>query len=163
MFGITVNVKMAETESYDVQKAAKAAAAEKKAKEEEHKKEEQKNIKHTLLGDVPIYIDTAKTVFGKAIREKPMPIADLMFDTGVATVWGDVINFELNDTKRGVYKILTFDITDYTSSVTVKVFDNKDVVDSIAAKIENAKTLIVKGAYKADKFTNEYMITPDSQ
>ena len=162
MFGITVNVKMAETESYDVQKAAKAAAAEKKPKEEEHKKEEQKNIKHTLLGDVPIYIDTAKTVFGKAIREKPMPIADLMFDTGVATVWGDVINFELKDTKRGVYKILTFDITDYTSSVTVKVFDNKDVVDSIAAKIENAKTLIVKGAYKADKFTNEYMITPDS-
>lgn len=49
MFGMSVKVEMIETESYDVEKAAKAAAAEKKAKEEEVKKEEIKNVRHTLL------------------------------------------------------------------------------------------------------------------
>lgn len=162
MFGMSVKVEMIETESYDVEKAAKAAAAEKKAKEEEVKKEEIKNVRHTLLGDLPVYIDTARTIFGKGIKEKPMPISDLAFDTGVATVWGDILNFELKDTKRGYYKILTFDITDYTSSVSVKVFDTKDVVDAVASKIADAQTLIVRGGYKEDSFSGKYMITPDS-
>lgn len=91
-----------------------------------------------------------------------MPISDLAFDTGVATVWGDILNFELKDTKRGYYKILTFDITDYTSSVSVKVFDTKDVVDAVASKIADAQTLIVRGGYKEDSFSGKYMITPDS-
>ena len=116
MFGMSVKVEMIETESYDVEKAAKAAAAE-KSKRGGSQKEEIKNVRHTLLGDLPVYIDTARTIFGKGIKEKPMPISDLAFDTGVATVWGDILNFELKDTKRGYYKILTFDITDYTSSV----------------------------------------------
>ncbi|MDE6413368.1 MAG: PHP domain-containing protein, partial [Eubacterium sp.] len=162
MFGMSVKAEMKETESYDVEKAAKAAAAEKKAKEEEIKKEEVKNIRHTLLGDLPIYIDTAKTIHGKGIKEKPMPINELAYDTGVATVWGDILNVELKDTKRGYYKILTFDITDYTSSVSIKVFDTKDVVEAVAAKIADAKTLMVRGKYQEDSFSGKYMITPDS-
>lgn len=160
MFGISLHIEMQETENFDIEKEVKKAVAEKKAAEET-KKEEIKNVRHELLGDLPIYIDTAKTIHGKAIREKPQPISELRFDSGYVTVWGDIIKFEVKDTKRGFYKILTFDITDYTSSASVKVFDNKDIVDAIVKKIEGAKTLIVKGGYKEDKFSGEYMITPD--
>ena len=162
MFGLSLKVELIETEAFDIEKAVKAAIAEKAAKEEEQKKEIAQNIKHELLGDLPIYIDTAKAVMGRPIHEKPRPISELSFDSGNVTVWGDIIKFEVKDTKRGVYKILTFDITDYTSSVTVKVFAEKAEVDRVAEKIQQAKTLMVKGNYRDDKFTSEYMITPDS-
>lgn len=162
MFGLSLKVELIETEAFDIEKAVKAAIAEKAAKEEEQKKEIAQNIKHELLGDLPIYIDTAKAVMGRPIHEKPRPISELSFDSGNVTVWGDIIKFEVKDTKRGVYKILTFDITDYTSSVTVKVFAEKAEVDRVAEKIHQAKTLMVKGNYRDDKFTSEYMITPDS-
>ena len=159
---MSLKVELIETEAFDIEKAVKAAIAEKAAKEEEQKKEIAQNIKHELLGDLPIYIDTAKAVMGRPIHEKPRPISELSFDSGNVTVWGDIIKFEVKDTKRGVYKILTFDITDYTSSVTVKVFAEKAEVDRVAEKIHQAKTLMVKGNYRDDKFTSEYMITPDS-
>ncbi|MDE6124663.1 MAG: PolC-type DNA polymerase III, partial [Eubacterium sp.] len=162
MFGLSLKVELIETEAFDIEKAVKAAIAEKAAKEEEQKKEIAQNIKHELLGDLPIYIDTAKAIMGRPIHEKPRPISELSFDSGNVTVWGDIIKFEVKDTKRGVYKILTFDITDYTSSVTVKVFAEKAEVDRVAEKIQQAKTLMVKGNYRDDKFTSEYMITPDS-
>ena len=162
MFGLSLKVELIETEAFDIEKAVKAAIAEKAAKEEEQKKEIAQNIKHELLGDLPIYIDTAKAVMGRPIHERPRPISELSFDSGNVTVWGDIIKFEVKDTKRGVYKILTFDITDYTSSVTVKVFAEKAEVDRVAEKIQQAKTLMVKGNYRDDKFTSEYMITPDS-
>ena len=162
MFGLSLKVELIETEAFDIEKAVKAAIAEKAAKEEEQKKEIAQNIKHELLGDLPIYIDTAKAVMGRPIHEKPRPISELSFDSGNVTVWGDIIKFEVKDTKRGVYKILTFDITDYTSSVTVKVFAEKAEVDRVAEKKKKKKTLMVKGNYRDDKFTSEYMITPDS-
>lgn len=162
MFGLSLKVELIETEAFDIEKAVKAAIAEKAAKEEEQKKKIAQNIKHELLGDLPIYIDTAKAVMGRPIHEKPRPISELSFDSENVTVWGDIIKFEVKDTKRGVYKILTFDITDYTSSVTVKVFAEKAEVDRVAEKIQQAKTLMVKGNYRDDKFTSEYMITPDS-
>ena len=154
LFGMTVKVNMLEAETYDIEKEIKKSVAEKEDKE--------KSITHTLLDNLPIYIDTVKTIFGKAIKEKPMHISDLRFDTGFATVWGDVTKCELMDTKKGYYKILTFDITDYTSSVTVKLFDRKDVVDTVASKINKTKTLIIRGLYKDDRYMKEYILTPDS-
>lgn len=162
LFGFEVKVQLIEAVSFDIEKAVKEAVAVKTAEENRVKEEKAKNIKHELLGDLPIYIDTAKTIMGKPIHDKPKPISELSYDSGYVTVWGDILKSEVKDTKRGVYKILTFDITDYTSSVTVKVFSEKAEVDRVAEKISAAKTLIVKGSYRDDKFTSEYMITPDS-
>ena len=85
---MSLKVELIETEAFDIEKAVKAAIAEKAAKEEEQKKEIAQNIKHELLGDLPIYIDTAKAVMGRPIHEKPRPISELSFDSGNVTVWG---------------------------------------------------------------------------
>lgn len=127
MFEMTINVSMAESDTHYV----------------DNKENTVKSVKHTFLGNLPIYADTVKTIFGKPIKEKPMQISDLMLDTGFATVWGDILNLEIKNTKKGYYKILIFDITDYTSSVTVKLFDRKNVVNDVADKLKNAKTVIV--------------------
>lgn len=146
MFDMTINVSMAESDTHYV----------------DDKENTVKSVKHTFLGNLPIYADTAKTIFGKAIKEKPIQISDLMLDTGFATVWGDILNLEIKNTKKGYYKILMFDITDYTSSVTVKLFDRKNVVDAVADKLKNAKTVIVRGLYNNDQYMKEYIVTADS-
>ncbi|MCH5317097.1 MAG: PolC-type DNA polymerase III [Eubacterium sp.] len=161
MFGLSFKVNMIEAEKFDIEKAVKEAVAEKVAAQEAEQKELAQNIKHELLGDLPIYIDTAKSIYGNPIRQKPVPISSLAMDSGNVTVWGDILKYEVKETRNGINKILTFDITDYTSSVSVKIFDRKDIVDRVAEKIGSAQTLIVKGNYKDDKFTSEYMITPD--
>ena len=146
MFDMTINVSMAESDTHYV----------------DDKENTVKSVKHTFLGNLPIYADTVKTIFGKPIKEKPMQISDLMLDTGFATVWGDILNLEIKNTKKGYYKILTFDITDYTSSVTVKLFGRKNVVDAVADKLKNAKTVIVRGLYNNDQYMKEYIVTADS-
>lgn len=145
MFDMTINVSMHESDTHYLDNENKI-----------------KSVKHTFLGNLPIYADTAKTIFGKSIKEKPMRISNLMIDTGFATVWGDILNFEIKDTKKGYYKILMFDITDYTSSVTVKLFDKKNIVDAVADKLKNAKTVIVRGLYNNDQYMKEYIVTADS-
>lgn len=146
MFEMTINVSMAESDTHYV----------------DDKENTVKSVKHTFLGNLPIYADTVKTIFGKPIKEKPMQISDLMQDTGFATVWGDILNLEIKNTKKGYYKILIYDITDYTSSVTVKLFDRKNVVDDVADKLKNAKTVIVRGLYNNDQYMKEYIVTADS-
>ncbi len=161
LFGIDVKVSFNEVETFDIEKAVKEAVAEKQAEEKKIKEEHEKNVKHTLLGNLPIYIDTAKTIFGRTIKETPKPMSDVNIDDGVITVWGDVLKTDVRDTKRGDSKIFTFDISDYTSSVTCKMFDSNKVIQPVIDKISNAKTLIVKGGYQYDKFANEFVLRPN--
>lgn len=162
MFGIDLDVDFTETEVFDIEKAVKEAVAQKTAEEKHVKEEKEKNVKHTLLGDLPIYIDTQRIIFGRNIKENPKPMKDVQIDDGVITVWGDVLKSEARDTRRGDSKIFSFDISDYTSSMTVKMFDSNDKIQPVIDKIENSKTLIVNGIYQYDKFSNEYVLRPNS-
>ena len=161
LFGLELKVNFVETESYDIEKEVRKAYAKLKSEKEEEKEEQEKNVQHKRLGDIPLYIDTKKKIYGKNIKENPKNIADISNDDGIVTVWGDVLKFEAKETKRGGNKIFTFDITDYTSSVTCKMFDSNNVIDSILNKISAAKTVMVTGRYQLDKYTNEYLILPD--
>lgn len=161
LFGIGVKAAFVETENYDIEKEVKKAYAELQTHKEQEKQEQQKNVKHTLLKGFPIYEDTKRNIFGKNIKEAPKSIADVKFDDGIITVWGDVLKYEEKETKRGGNKIFSFDITDYTSSITVKMFDSNSVIDSIVAKLSSAKTVMVTGLYQFDNFANDYVLRPN--
>lgn len=164
LFGIDCKVSFVSTEKYDIEKEVRKAYAQlaaQKAEEKEHNEaEENKNITHTLLDGLPIYIDTKRNIFGKNVKEKPKPISEVKSDDGFVTVWGDLLKYEAKETKRGGNKIFSFDITDYTSSITVKMFDSNAVIDSVIEKMEKAKTLLISGTYQFDNFANEYVLRP---
>ncbi len=161
-FDIDLDVVFMEVQTFDVEKAVKDAFEQQREKEKAEKEEKEKNAVHTILSGTPLYADTRKVVFGRNIRELPKPIADVKYDDGVITVWGDILKSECRDTKRGDSKILTFDISDYTSSITVKIFDRNDVVAPILKTIESGGTLIINGTYQFDKFSNESVLRPNS-
>lgn len=162
MFGIDCDVSFLEVQSFDMEKAVMEAVAQKRREEEERRESENKNIKRELWDELPIYRDTVKKIFGKELREKPKPIKDVTADDGYITVWGDVLKTEGRDTKRGNSKIFNFDISDYTSSITVKMFEDKSVIDPLEEKLRAAGTVIISGAYKLDTYSNQYVLRPNS-
>lgn len=159
-FGIDLDVSFLEVKAFDMEKAVREAVREKEEEKKKLKSEKEKNVVHEPLGDTPLYADTRKVIFGSAIREMPKPIKEIRYDDGRVTVWGDLLKSECRDTKRGDSKILSFDVTDYTSSVTVKMFDDSDKVDRVIKALDESSTLIIHGAYQYDKFSNEYVIRP---
>ena len=84
------------------------------------RKRKKKTSTTSFWDELPVFKDTLKKIYGKAIHEKPKNIADVSTEDGYITVWGDVLKTEVRETKRGTSKIFDFDISDYTSSITVK-------------------------------------------
>ena len=161
-FDIDIDVSFMQVQSFDVEQAVRDALKEKEERERALKEEKEKNAHHTILAGTPLYDDTRKVVFGRNIRELPKPISDVKYDDGVITVWGDIISYECKDTKRGDSKILTFNISDYTSSITVKLFDRNNIVEPILKVVEGGGSLIINGQYQFDKFSNDSVLRPTS-
>ncbi len=161
-FGIDLTISFMEVQSFDIEKAVQEAVAEKKKEIERKKIEEETNFSRELLGNTPLYKETRKSIMGRSISELPKPMCEVSPDDGYITVWGDIIKSEVKDTRRGDSKIFTFDITDYTSSVSCKIFDSNNVVAPLVKKLEDAGTVIVSGSYYEDKFTHELVLKPNS-
>ena len=160
LFDLDFVVIFLEVQAFDIEKAVQKAVEERRAEEQHKKEEEEKNVNHELWDELPVFKDTLKKIYGKAIHEKPKNIADVSIEDGYITVWGDVLKTEVRETKRGTSKIFDFDISDYTSSITVKMFDDKRVIDPLVEKINEAGTLVISGGYQFDTFSNQYVLRP---
>lgn len=160
LFDLDFVVIFLEVQAFDIEKAVQKAVEERRAEEQHKKEEEEKNVNHELWDEFPVFKDTLKKIYGKAIHEKPKNIADVSTEDGYITVWGDVLKTEVRETKRGTSKIFDFDISDYTSSITVKMFDDKRVIDPLVEKINEAGTLVISGGYQFDTFSNQYVLRP---
>jgi DNA polymerase III alpha chain len=160
LFDLDLVVNLLEVQPFDIEKAVKKAVEEKRAEEQHKKEEEEKNVNHELWDELPVFKDTLKKIYGKSIGEKPKNIAEVSTEDGYITVWGDVLKTEVRETKRGTSKIFDFDISDYTSSITVKMFDDKRVIDPLVDKINEAGTLVISGGYQFDTFSNQYVLRP---
>lgn len=156
------SVNFLEVKAFDIEKAVKQAVAEKRAEEEKNKKEEEKNVTHEIWDELPLYKDTIKNIYGSRLKEKPKPISEVTTEDGFITVWGDVVKSESKDTKRGTSKIFDFDISDYTSSISIKMFGDKTEIEPLIEKIAAAKTVVISGGYQFDTYSNQYVLRPRS-
>ena len=107
--------------------------------------------------------NSVKPIYGRVLKNtnKLMPIEKIAYDTGRATVWGDVFACETKTTRSGDKNIINYDITDYTGSITVKVFDsiqNCKVLESI----KKGSSIVVSGDVEFDKFAGDTVINARS-
>ena len=104
---------------------------------------------------------TVSPLYGRVTKGKMIPIEDIAYDTGRATVWGDVFSKEVKTTRSGDKYIITMDITDYTGSVTVKIFDTVTACEPLD-KIKNGSTVIVSGDVEFDRYAGDNVISARS-
>lgn len=118
--------------------------------------------KHKMLDGVPVYLETSKSIYGRDIKTKPVPIKGISPDDGTVVVWGDVFSFETRETKDGKNLIVSFNITDYTSSYSIKIFNDKNSLAALDEGLSNGKTVLVRGAITYDKYARDYVIRADA-
>ncbi|MDE6425236.1 MAG: PolC-type DNA polymerase III [Ruminococcus sp.] len=134
----------------------------------------EKNVEKSdiIIPDKPVDIssldtefdpESAEIIFGKAIHTKPVPIVDAVQFTGKKhIIIGDVFALEFKEL-RNEKTVSTFDITDYSGSLKIKVFADKDKIGNMnLSKIKKGSTLIVSGKLDFDKYAHDVVITPDS-
>lgn len=114
--------------------------------------------KREMIEGLPLYLDTQKMIWGDYIRKKPKPIADIKYDDGAVVVWGDVFSLSVRDTRDKRSKIINFNITDYTSSYSVKIFERAENTQSFLREMEDGITVIVRGNVIYDSYKKEYIL-----
>ncbi len=107
--------------------------------------------------------ESAEIIKGKAIREKPVSINDAVKRLGEKlAVVGDVFASEIKEL-RNEKTVATFDITDYSGSIKIKIFGtNKEIEDMKLASIKNGTALLVWGKIDYDNFARDITISPVS-
>lgn len=98
-----------------------------------------------------------RPLYGRSIRGKMIPISSISGDSGRIVVWGDVFDIEKKVTKSGDKNIFTIDITDYTGSTTVKVF-NSIKESAVIDNIKKGDTIVVQGDVEYDKYAGELVV-----
>ena len=107
---------------------------------------------------VPKIIENSiRPLYGRSIRGKMVDISTIAVDSGKVVVWGDVFDLEKRVTKSGDKNIFTIDITDYTGSTTVKVFNSIRESACIDA-IKKGDTIAVMGDVEYDKYAGELVV-----
>ena len=102
-----------------------------------------------------------RPLYGRMIKGKMIPVGKIEYDTGKTCVWGDVFDFEKKVTKSGDKNIFTFDITDYTGSVTVKVFGPIKQT-AVCDQIKKGSTIVVNGDVEYDRFAGGLVLNARS-
>ncbi len=102
-----------------------------------------------------------RPLYGNSIRGKMIPISAIAGDSGRIVIWGDVFDIEKRITKSGDKNIFTIDITDYTGSTTVKIFNTiKD--SAVIDTIKKGNTIVVQGDVEYDKYAGELVVNARS-
>ena len=108
--------------------------------------------------DLPISLSNASSMYGSLIRQKPVNIKDISIEDGMVVVWGDVFSVDVRETKDKKNKIINFNITDYTDSYSVKLFETKENSKSFLEKLKDGITVMVRGEVVYDKWAKENVI-----
>lgn len=110
--------------------------------------------KHLLPAIIP---STVKALYGRVLRGKPVDISSLAYDTGKAVVWGDIFAVDKRITRSGDKNIFIFNITDYTSSITVKVF-NSIKESAMLDSLKKGMTIMVSGDVEQDRYSGGELV-----
>ena len=109
--------------------------------------------------DLPFVPDSGVLILGKPIKEKPVPLKEVTAETGLTTVWGDIVREESVTSKDGKWEIYSIDITDYTSSNTLKIIQSSSKKEAIE-ELKEGDTLVVRGDASYDKYEHDVTIRP---
>ncbi|MFI3206693.1 MAG: PolC-type DNA polymerase III [Clostridia bacterium] len=97
---------------------------------------------------------TIKTVYGNLTKQALRPISDISAVDGVVNIWGEIFAIEVKETRDKTRKIYSMDITDYTSSMTIKKLEYvENCKDFDSLKVGQA--IVVRGDISYDKYQRE--------
>ena len=101
--------------------------------------------------------DNPEVIYGRDFEEEAMPISDIIGEMGEVTIRGQIISTDQREI-RNEKTILFFDITDFTDTMTIKIFTRNDQLPEILENIKKDAFVKLKGIAMVDKFDGELTI-----
>jgi len=101
--------------------------------------------------------DNPDVLYGRDFEEEAIPIEDIIGEIGEVVIRGKIIHFDSREIKNEK-TILMFDVTDFTDTMTIKMFVRNDQVAEITAGIREGVFVKLKGVTMVDKFDSELTI-----
>ncbi len=112
--------------------------------------------------DIPGIEPDATVIMGREYRgaEPISELSTLNENSGKVTVLCDVFGVDSKTTRDEKRKIITVMVTDYTSSITVKIIEMVKKADAILEAIKVGQTLLISGEIQYDSFDEENNLRP---
>jgi len=111
-----------------------------------------------LMG-LPGHVTLSEAVYGRPRKAQVIRLSELTPEYSRTTVWGKIFKYESKETKTGERIIVTFCITDYTSSCSVKLLlKNNEADREVAEKLKNGMVVLVQGDYQYDSWDKENIL-----
>ena len=101
--------------------------------------------------------DIGRVLLGRSIKDLPEPIQILREDSGRVTIDGCIFDMESRELRGGKY-LITLDVTDYTSSITVKMFLAPDKAKALLNSLKKNNWYRFRGDCQYDRYQNEIVI-----
>lgn len=101
-------------------------------------------------------------LMGKPIKGKAIPMVDLNPKMGVIVVEGKVFSAELRETRRPGQWCLTFDMTDYAGSVTVRRYMDEKEAKPLTGLINPGMWLRVQGTIELTRDGKDVQLRPQN-
>ena len=98
--------------------------------------------------------DNPDVIFGRDFDDEAMKLVDVVGELGEITIHGQIIAYDQRDI-RNEKSILIYDVTDFTDTITVKMFVKTEDVPEITKDIKPGAFVKVKGIAAVDKFDHE--------
>ncbi|WRS26201.1 PolC-type DNA polymerase III [Oscillospiraceae bacterium MB08-C2-2] len=106
---------------------------------------------------LPLDPDFMQIIKGKAIRTTPLPLNEVTAESGTVAVWGEVFSVDKRVTRDGSKAIYSMNFTDYTSSNTLKIFEEVAKCEPLDSLSPGA-VIAARGEASYDKYDREVNI-----
>ncbi len=109
-------------------------------------------------------------IYGRPIHDPVIEMREITEDAGRIVVRGEVSDFEMRDTRNGQTKIVSFSLSDSTSSVNCKLFlggrrggddsakSLQAQADALCAGVKDGSWITARGGYRYDEFKREMVL-----
>lgn len=103
--------------------------------------------------------ESMRELYGRMPKQKPIPISKVTQDIGSATVWGEIFSIDEKLTRDQQRKIISINITDYTSSITLKIIEMVSQCKALDT-LSTGMSIVVQGEVEYDKYDHEIVLRP---
>jgi DNA polymerase-3 subunit alpha (Gram-positive type) len=101
--------------------------------------------------------DNPNVIYGREIEDEPIKIEEIEGEIGEVTIRGKVRSFDTREI-RNERTIVSFEITDFTDTIKVKIFVHNEQLSELADEIKVGAFLKLKGVAVNDTFDKEITI-----
>lgn len=157
----TAEERKEEVENTGKKSAKQVAGREKTPREEKHfKNGRNKGKNEKFSSDFRRSVkrsDNPDVLYGRDFEDEALPLETVQTEMGEVCIRGQIMSLEKREI-RNEKTIIIFSITDFTDSITVKMFARNDQVEEITEGVKEKAFVKLKGITTIDRFDSELTI-----